>query len=1055
VKLIKQTKLVFVEGRSEKVYEVDLCEVGANQFVVNFRYGKRGAALKDGSKTVAPVKRDEADKVFAKLVASKVEAGYVEEGGAVARPAAAAAVPVSRTAPPPPAPGSIPTSRDPRAQKVLERLAAPAGGNARWFRDTQRGGSKPWPLERVIWRAGELRIREATPRLIELIGSDTASANRDGVGAGLRDYCIAWALGRTGGPEVGTDDVGAARSSRGANEPAMRALTQLYGSRTAPEHVRRVAAESLLLIGGADATAEFKDHQIGQLPAALAGPARAGDAAAFAKALAAFPLQQQPAVLHQLYLVDTETTRPAVLALLATVPLRKPYFQTLRAIFKAAELRRDARVFGVFAYRFETTEHGYRKRYRKTITEPFSSATRDYLRRRTWRTLRRLGAVGDPDYVKLAAGVLVAFTDADAVEPRQTHDLRGKPVHWDRFAPFLAFNHVVYGNSARYALKRNGRAFRMVAPHRPGAPAPAAREEAFPALWEQQPGALMQLCAESACTPVHELAGKALLACPAFLDELELDDVLLLLSRPYDATARVGYVVATKRYDAAHPSMPLLAALAACAHQPGRARAFQWIDEQRTAALADSSLLAQLVLGRAADTRQFARRLLRSAALAAQVGQVLIGRLVAGLLALPEGDDAAAIAKDAVDTMTSALATHLATVSVAVIRDLLAHPLPFVQELGAELLLRHDARSGVIPIELILGVLHSAHENVRAVGLRLLGELPDAALATMDQLLLRLTCDGNADIRNASRPLVQRAAAASATARDAILAGLVESLLRRRLAEDVPSHVLRVAMDDLVAAHGSIDKDTILRLLASGSPHAQELGGVLLATNVAPDALELDDIVRLASNDILSVRRAAWSMYEHGVARVQANLESAVRILDAKWQDSRDWGFAFFRRPELRFTADVLVAITDSVRDDVQAFGREMLQKHFSDADGPHVLARLAEHPSRSVQLFATNYLERFAAGQPEKLAPLVPYFASVLSRVNQGRVAKQRVLAFLQSEGARDTSAANVVIPLLHRIAATISVEYRAGAIEAMMAIHRARPDAALPLKVAATEVR
>jgi hypothetical protein len=68
MKLIKQTRLVFVEGKSDKVYEVDLCEVGANQFVVNFRYGKRGAALKDGSKTVAPVKRDEADRVFAKLV---------------------------------------------------------------------------------------------------------------------------------------------------------------------------------------------------------------------------------------------------------------------------------------------------------------------------------------------------------------------------------------------------------------------------------------------------------------------------------------------------------------------------------------------------------------------------------------------------------------------------------------------------------------------------------------------------------------------------------------------------------------------------------------------------------------------------------------------------------------------------------------------------------------------------------------------------------------------------------------------------------------------------
>jgi hypothetical protein len=64
MRLVKQTRLVFVEGRSDKVYEVDLCEVGTNQFVVNFRYGKRGAALKDGSKTAAPVKLADAERVF-------------------------------------------------------------------------------------------------------------------------------------------------------------------------------------------------------------------------------------------------------------------------------------------------------------------------------------------------------------------------------------------------------------------------------------------------------------------------------------------------------------------------------------------------------------------------------------------------------------------------------------------------------------------------------------------------------------------------------------------------------------------------------------------------------------------------------------------------------------------------------------------------------------------------------------------------------------------------------------------------------------------------------
>jgi hypothetical protein len=322
----------------------------------------------------------------------------------------------------------------------------------------------------------------------------------------------------------------------------------------------------------------------------------------------------------------------------------------------------------------------------------------------------------------------------------------------------------------------------------------------------------------------------------------------------------------------------------------------------------------------------------------------------------------------------------------------------------------------------------------------------------MDQLLLRLCADANADIRNASRPLVKRVAAGYPATRDKIVAGLIEALLRRLLAEDVPSHVLRVLVDDLSDGLGKVDKDTILRLLASGSPHAQELGGILLAANLAHDALDLDQIVQLASHEILSVRRAAWSMYERGIARVQADMASAVRILDAKWRDSREWAFGFFRGAAFgrtQFTADVLVGVIDSVREDVQAFGRELLQSHFDDSDGPALLHRLSEHPSRAVQLFATNYLERFAAGRPDRLEPLMPYFASVLSRVNQGRIAKQRVLRFLTASGSHDAASANIVIPLLFRLAATISVEYRAQAIEAMMAIHRARPEAPLPIRV------
>jgi len=76
MKLIKQSQLHFQDGTSDKVYEVDLCEVGNETYLVNFRYGRRGLQLREGTKTDLPVSLEEAEKVFKKLVESKTKKGY-------------------------------------------------------------------------------------------------------------------------------------------------------------------------------------------------------------------------------------------------------------------------------------------------------------------------------------------------------------------------------------------------------------------------------------------------------------------------------------------------------------------------------------------------------------------------------------------------------------------------------------------------------------------------------------------------------------------------------------------------------------------------------------------------------------------------------------------------------------------------------------------------------------------------------------------------------------------------------------------------------------------
>src|SRR6478672_12280381 len=145
MKLIKRTSLLYQEGRSDKVYEVDLCQVGEARYLVNFRYGRRGTTLKEGSKTVQALPEAEARRVFDKLISSQMQKGYRDVSSQSNDTPIQSPVSVP----------NVPVIGDVSQEAVLNRLA--------------HQGSSKWPLERAIWRAGELRIREATPLLFHLM----------------------------------------------------------------------------------------------------------------------------------------------------------------------------------------------------------------------------------------------------------------------------------------------------------------------------------------------------------------------------------------------------------------------------------------------------------------------------------------------------------------------------------------------------------------------------------------------------------------------------------------------------------------------------------------------------------------------------------------------------------------------------------------------------------------------------------------------------------------------------------------------------------------------
>lgn len=1078
MKILDQCVLVWRDGATERVHEVDLVEVSRGQCVVNFRYGKRGGVLKDGSRTVLPIPMEEARKTFEWEIKTKQDKGYVVAAGAIAGGGAAPRVgQAPAQAAPAQAPGQAgqaaqagiprPTLRvaagltvpEARRQAILARLAqgdnpltpaAPVGarmrGSAR-FVNRQRI-RKPRPLNRVILRVGDLRIREAEGQLLALLpGADA-----------IRAWCIARSLGRIGG------------------DASVEALIRL-GSH-AQEWVRRQALEALRLLSDDASRAGLAEDRIGRLPEAVRDAVRSGRAAAVTEALDAWLAQPRPervACLYELYLIDSPAAREALRGQLGKMPLRPPWFKVFRQILKSAEYRLDGEIFGLCAWRLETTQAMFRilpggrrgsgrsgpipivvEGKRRTFVRAslgqqaaelaYSDRTRWYLRQRTWRVLRGLGREGSAEYVRMAVGALLPVRDGDAVAAKESQtadpqNWRRRITHrWGVWSPYYALNHVLFLNSPRYFRPARRRGFQLREGQQDNRP-PHVREEAFPKLWDDQPHAFVHLLMESEAAVVHGFAALGLGAHPAVIDALDREVAIRLLGRAYEETAAIGLRVARRLYVAGAPDVELGLAAADAAHGPARSQGWLWVRERPGAYLAEARWIVALACARHADTRSFARELVAGAALPEVTARALLARLVAELRRAD-----AAVAADICLLLGGALRSWLAEVGAPVWVELLSSKHQRVQEFAAAQVLG----MAEVPEEVLQRLLASEHVTVRSIGRQVVGRIPASVLAARPGMVLALALALAPDLRSGAAPVIAGMARDYPAEAGVLAAMLAEALLREQ-PEGVAPDVVGLFRGALGPVLSLIPAERMWALIRSKRPLAQEAGGLVLAARADVERLDFAAITSLAGHEVLAVRQASWAVLDRSVEYVSRNLGEAIRVLDARWEDSRAFAFRYFRErvPMEAYTPEVLIAMADSVREDVQAFAQQMLLAAFREEDGATFLMRLSEHPSARMQGMAIGYLEGYAAGQPERLRALVPLFKAVLCRVNKGRVAKARLFVFLRREAAAGGEAEEIVAGLLGPQSLTASVGDRAASVEILREIRRRSPGLDNPARI------
>ena len=195
-----------------------------------------------------------------------------------------------------------------------------------------------------------------------------------------------------------------------------------------------------------------------------------------------------------------------------------------------------------------------------------------------------------------------------------------------------------------------------------------------------------------------------------------------------------------------------------------------------------------------------------------------------------------------------------------VIRDLLRSPLAAVQRFAGELLLGHQELAQQPPTDILHTLLNSLHAPVRQLGVRIIGQLPDPVLKQSFDLMFALSRSEHVEVRETIRPVLRRLAAADQAWGRRLAAAWAEALLipgARRACPVIPRS--RCGRSSATAWTRSA-RGRSGSCCSPRSRPANEIGALLLESNVRPEELSVAEIIQLANHELLAVRQASWAM---------------------------------------------------------------------------------------------------------------------------------------------------------------------------------------------------
>jgi predicted DNA-binding WGR domain protein len=1036
LKLIKSIQLFFQEDNSDKVYEIELIESGADAYVVNFRYGRRGSVLKEGTKTIFPVALAEAEKLFKAVETEKRKKGYEalgENSNFIADIT----------------PQKPDKTSNQRHKAIIKLLKAAINDEAH----------ETWPTSRIIWRSGELAIPEAAPLILKLVDKKNH----------LQLYSCIWAL------------------SRIANTSSLPFFKEIL-QQTYPAYILNLAQAAFLNVCDEETQkAEVKALAL-KLPESLNHAISSNDAFlnAYVKDLFTKFGSGSADFLVPFYFVsiNQKRLRNAFVSGIKHIPIKAGYFKFVRQVFKISEMLNDTEVYGILVkiieqapYNFSST-HTYIDNKWKLVAEElkkenstlaFSKKTKEYFSRRIVRTLDRLGNDKSLLYIKYATDILLTFDDEeDNSMPEKTSKynyiydsvnrnyITEQKITWfDSHSNHNALYFILYANSTRYTLKNKKIKWECVLPYEPGKLYEPMREEAFASLWNNAPEDIIKILSNTECERVADFALFVFKNNKSFIDSILENDIIACIKNRFIKIQELGFELVKTIYSSSTPSTLIISALLLSQLEQARKYAQDFVEKDPIKFANDEELITSILLSENYSSHQWLHGfLLQHKSQNNVLQKVLIQIIEAANDEKFSGKNSQA--ESIIKIIESVFKDAVLLLEPNIILDLLLHPDSVVQGLAGTLLVLRNIDPALIKDSTIFSLLESNNALARKAAVNLLNQLDAKALSEKQNLVLSLCLSPLQDLRLAAQILIDKLLTTDLSLGYGLVNLFIPVLTIKEKHEGLHADILQLISTKLSNYLEKIEKKLILSLCTSRYVASQELGNLLLEKNIQLSFLSIKELNSLANSNLLKTRAYILNYYSANVIRIKEEKKDAIMLADGVWEDVRKFAFDFFktRFNEQDWQPELFVALCDSNKPDVQAYGREMITRWFEKDNGFDYLLKLSQHPDSRMQLFASGFLNQYAKSNYSMLQALGGFLITLLSQVNKGHTAKMRAIQILSDEALLNEENAILISAIFNRMSATDAIQDKALYIKAMLNISKAFPQINIVLKVNETQV-